>query len=113
MPGRLGYTLVEIVVAMLVFTIGGLALAAGSAVIGRTMAVNNRRETATRLATSRLEQIRSNCENGTSGADSIGSIHLNWNVASSASSINAVATVTYLGPSGVRNETFRASFSCQ
>jgi Tfp pilus assembly protein PilV len=112
MTARGGYTLVEIVVATLVFTVGGLALAAGSAVIGRTMAVNGRREAATRLATSRLEQIRSSCGGAKSGTDSAGGVHLRWNVISEGSSATVVETVSYQTPSGTRSETLRASFAC-
>jgi hypothetical protein len=97
---------------MLVFTLGGLALAAGSAVIGRTMAVNGRRESATRLATSRLERIRSACRKATSGADSAGGARLRWNVVTDAFSATIVETVSYPTPSGVHTETFSVSFAC-
>ncbi|HUQ99149.1 MAG TPA: hypothetical protein VM166_06815 [Gemmatimonadaceae bacterium] len=114
MTARVGYTLIEIVVAMLVLTVGGLALAAGSAVITRTMAVNGRRETATRKATSRLEQIRSSCAGGTSGSADAGGISERWDVVVlEGSAATVVETVSYQTPSGVRTERFRASFPCR
>ena len=112
MRRRHGYTLIEVLVATVVFEAGGLALAAGSAVVARAMAVNSRRESATRLATSHLEQIRSSCESATSGADSAGAVHVRWNVTAGASSLTVVETVSYGTPSGIHSETFRASFGC-
>jgi prepilin-type N-terminal cleavage/methylation domain-containing protein len=112
MRRRPGYTLIEVLVAMVVFSAGGLALAAGSAVIGRTMAVNARRENATRLAVTRLEQICSSCESATSGADTAAAVHVRWNVAANASSVTVLETVSYPTPSGLHSETFRASFAC-
>src|SRR3954468_4880119 len=109
---RAGYTLIEVVVAMLVFTVGGLALAAGSAVVGRAMAVNGRREDATRLAISRLEQIRSSCGSATSGVDSSGSARVRWTVARQSTSVTVVEDVSFPTPSGIHTESIRASFAC-
>ena len=53
-----GYTLIEIVVALLLFTVGGLALVATSAVIGRELNANATRERAGRIAATRLEILR-------------------------------------------------------
>lgn len=112
MDCRRGYTLIEIIVAVLVFTVGGLALASGGAVIVRAMALNGSRENATRLATSRLEKIRSSCESAANGADSAGGVRLRWNVVDKSSSVTVVATVSYPTPSGIHTETFHASFAC-
>ena len=49
-----GYTLIEIVVALLLFAIGGLALVTTSAVVGRAMNTNAVRERASRISASRL-----------------------------------------------------------
>jgi|SRR6476469_3240413 len=112
MVDRGGYTLIEVVVAMLVFTVGGLALAAGSAVVGHAMAVNGRRENSTRLAISRFEQIRSSCGTATGGADSAGGALMHWSVAREPYTMTVVATVSYPTPFGTHTETLRASFAC-
>ena len=112
MPLRGGYTLIEVIVAILVFTVGGLALAAGSAVVGRAMSANARRENATRLATSRLEQIRASCNSAASGADSAGGAVLRWNIVREPSSVTVMETVGYSTASGTHTETLRASFAC-
>ena len=110
---RRGYTLVEVIVAILIFTVGGLALAAGAATVSRTMASNNRRELATRLATSRLELLRAECPTATNGADSAAGVRSTWRVVASPGSIAVEETVSYQTAAGVRSETFHGSFACQ
>ena len=52
---RSGYTLIEVIVGILVFTVGALAVAAGSAVIARNLRVNAARDKETLRAESRRE----------------------------------------------------------
>lgn len=73
-----GYTLVEIIVALLVFTIGALALAASSAIVAGAMANNAARELAARTAVSRIETIASQCATATSGHETIRQIESEW-----------------------------------
>jgi prepilin-type N-terminal cleavage/methylation domain-containing protein len=73
-----GYTLIEIIVALMVFTIGALALAASSGVVARAMADNAIRELATRIAVSRIETIVSQCATATSGRAVISQVESEW-----------------------------------
>ena len=73
-----GYTLVEIIVALLVFTIGALALAASSGIVAGAMANNAARELAARTAVSRLETIASQCATATSGHEAVWQIESEW-----------------------------------
>lgn len=59
-----GYTLVETVVAILVFCIGGLALAGTSAVVGRQLRANAVREQIARVDANRIELWLSQCAPG-------------------------------------------------
>jgi prepilin-type N-terminal cleavage/methylation domain-containing protein len=59
--GNSGYTLVEIVVAIVVFAVGALALAASSAFVARAMARNTVREATARGAANRIEIVKSQC----------------------------------------------------
>ena len=56
-----GYTLIEIVVAIVVFAVGALALAASTAFVARSMGKNAQRETTARIAANRIETIKSQC----------------------------------------------------
>lgn len=55
---RHGFTLIEVLVALVVFEFGMLALAATSAVAARSLAEAERRTRARALATARVEQLR-------------------------------------------------------
>ena len=73
-----GYTLIEIIVALFVFTLGVLALAASSSVIAKAMATSASRERATRAAVSRVEAIESQCASAKSGWETINQIESEW-----------------------------------
>ena len=59
-----GYTLIETVVAVFVFCVGGLALASTSAVIAKELRADSRREGAARDAANRVEVRISQCPPG-------------------------------------------------
>lgn len=59
-----GYTLVEVVVAVFVFCVGGLALASTSAVIARELRADSRRESSAREDANRIELLVSQCPAG-------------------------------------------------
>ena len=112
-PHAAGYTLIEIIVALLVFTVGGLALAASSAVVGRVMAANGVRERAGRAASSRIERLESECRTATNGHETGDQIESEWSVARIDSSLlNVVASVSYLSPRGRRTDIYRVMVRC-
>lgn len=55
---RSGFTLIEVLVALLIFEFGMLALAASSAVAARDIGLAGRRMRARSVATTRVEQLR-------------------------------------------------------
>jgi prepilin-type N-terminal cleavage/methylation domain-containing protein len=63
--GNGGYTLIEVVIAIVVFAVGALALAASSAFVARAMARNALQETRARAAANRTEIIKSQCVGAT------------------------------------------------
>jgi Tfp pilus assembly protein FimT len=77
---RVGYTLIEIVVALSLFAVGGLALVATSAVIGLELTANALRERAGRIAASRLEILGAECRGARPGSEIIGRIESEWSV---------------------------------
>jgi Tfp pilus assembly protein PilV len=77
--------LIETIVAVLVFTIGALALAASSAFVARAMGHSALQERSTRLALSRIEIIASQCAMATSGRETVEQIESTWTVAGGAS----------------------------
>ena len=108
-----GYTLIEIIVALLLFTIGGLALVSTSALVGREMNTNAVRERAARMAASRLEIIGADCRRAVSGRETFQQVESAWSVAFLDSArLSVIESVTYLALDGRRVDQFRAVVSC-
>jgi hypothetical protein len=99
-------------VALLVFTIGALALAASSAVVARTMRANALRERAGRIAVSRIETIKSACASAVSGTESVQGIESQWTVARRAGAVSIVESTRYPSPTGLRLDTYQAVGWC-
>jgi Tfp pilus assembly protein PilV len=110
---RIGYTLIEIVVAMFLFTVGGLALAATSAVVGRDLNANASRDQAGRIAANRLELLRAGCHSASGGRETIGAIESEWTVGFPDSAhVSLLESITYPTPKGVRSDVYRTTLSC-
>jgi prepilin-type N-terminal cleavage/methylation domain-containing protein len=109
-----GYTLIEIVVAMVIFTAGALALAASSAVVAQTVATNALRERGRRIASSRIALIKSHCAAATSGGETVQQIASAWSVARvGGSRISVTESVSYMSPRGPRTQTYRTMAWCR
>ncbi len=108
-----GYTLIETIVALVLFTTGGLALVSTSALVGREMNTNAVRERAGRMAASRLEIIGADCRSAASGRETFQQVESAWSVAFLDSArLSVVETVSYPMLDGHRVDQFRAVLSC-
>lgn len=109
-----GYTLIEIIVALLLFTIGGLALVSTSALVGREMNTNAVRERAGRMAASRLEILGAACRRAASGRETFQQVESAWSVAFLDSArLSVVESVSYPAEGGRRTDRFRAVLPCR
>lgn len=108
-----GYTLVESVVAIFVLSVGGLALASTSGVIGRELNANATRERAARLAANRIEILAALCEGAAGGSETTEGVRLSWAVShSSVSSIAIELAVDYFPARGRRSDRYTARLRC-
>lgn len=108
-----GYTLIEIIVALLLFTVGGLALVATSALVGREMNTNTVRERAGRMAASRLEVLGAGCRIAAGGRETFQQVESAWSVAFLDSArLSVVETVSYSALDGRRTDQVRAVLPC-
>lgn len=111
---RHGYTLVELIVSLLIFAVGGLALASTSALIGRALNVDGLRERAARVATRQIEILAAECREAASGRQSSAQIESEWSVSRpDASRIDVRESVSYLSAKGRRTDSYRALVACQ
>lgn len=107
-----GYTLIETIVAVLLFTVGGLALASTAGLVGRQLATDSRRETAARVAASRMEKLRADCRLP-SGHERVNGVESAWSVTRDGSTVRVAGTVSYAAWSGSRSDTYTFSFLCE
>ena len=112
--GPRGFTLIETVVGMVIFTVGALALTASSALIAETMAISALREHGLRIASSRIAKLSSQCEAATSGRETVQQMESAWFVARpSPSRVSITESVSYMSPRGARTQTYRTAVWCR
>jgi prepilin-type N-terminal cleavage/methylation domain-containing protein len=110
---RRGYTLVELIVALLLFAVGGLALAGTSAVLGRAMNTDAVRERAARVAGRRIESLLAGCRSASSGSENVSQVASDWAVVrTGATSLTITESVSYSGSKGRQTDTYRAVSMC-
>jgi prepilin-type N-terminal cleavage/methylation domain-containing protein len=119
---RQGFTIVEVVVAMMVLSVGVLALVSSSAVITRMIGRGQHSTRATQVAERRLETVRqvahatvvpcANLNAGTTVATTDG-MSESWQVTAAGTQRNVAANVTYNVPGGTRTVTLRTIISCK
>ncbi len=111
--GRDGYTLLELIVALLLFAVGGLALAGTSAVMGRALNGDAVRERAARIAARQIEILVAACAGAMSGHQSLPQIESAWSVSRPDSNcVSIIETVTYATSNGQRTDSYRVLRSC-
>ena len=110
---RDGYMLVELIVALLLFAIGGLALASSSAVLARSLNVDAVRERAARVATRQIEIVAAECPGPSTGLQRFAQLEVAWSVSRADSNrVDVTEAVSYPGPNGRRVDSYRAMRSC-
>jgi prepilin-type N-terminal cleavage/methylation domain-containing protein len=109
---RKGYTLVELVVSLLLFAVGGLALASTSALIGRALNVDGLREQAARIAARQIEILAAACRDAASGQQRYPQITSQWSVTRSANRIDISEAVSYSSSQARHTDSYRALVGC-
>lgn len=115
MKGERGFTIVEVLVAVLVLTVGLLGLATTAALVTRMVAQGDRYTEAATLASRRFEILRSRgCSSLSNGSETVGRFTVSWTVASTAGGKARTVTVTVVSPTGRgrRTDTFSNTIIC-
>ena len=110
---RAGFTLVELMVAMLMFTVGLLALASTSAVVVSQMGDAGRMGVAASAAQTRIERLRSGgCTTAQTGTNAARGVSESWSVTPMTRSARIDVTITYNTRRGLRSQTYRSMMRC-
>jgi len=108
-----GFLLIEVVVAVLMVTVGLIALAATAGAVARMAGQGQRRGGAGIAAASRLEVLRSGgCASLAGGRDSAGAYLLQWTVTTQGAVRTIQLAVGYPDGRDVRSDRFEAVEWC-
>ena len=107
---RAGFTIVELLVALMIFAVGMLGLAATAGSVTKMMGGAKRQVLAATVAQTRLERLRSSpCTSIVSGADTTRGIINKWTVSAVVRGMNVTDSVTF--PTGRNTTRTRAYFT--
>ena len=111
---RAGFTLVELLVAMMVFAVGMLGLAATAGSVTRMMGGAKRQTIAAAVAQSRLERLRSSpCASIVSGSEVVRGINNSWTVSAVARGVNVRDSVSFPSSRNTRRwKVYQTTLSC-
>ena len=110
---RAGFTLVELLVAMMVFAVGMLGLAATAATVTKLMGGAKRQTIASTVAQSRMERLRSSpCASLTAGTDTSRGVVNKWTVQSVTRGVNVTDTVTFTSARGATYKVYKTTLAC-
>ena len=110
-----GFTIVEVVVAIVVFTLGILGLVGTAATVTRMVGRSQQYNMSASLAQQRVEMLlAAGCGSMASGTATSGAYTVTWTVASTSGGLGRSIgiTVTYRTAAGMRTDTFTSAASC-
>jgi len=108
-----GFTLVEVVVAILVLAVGVLALAGTTAVTARRMSQSGRLAAVASVARSRAESsFAESCAAVTSGSERLFNVRSEWSASVGVTATDITQSVTFAALQGDHTDSFLTSAPC-
>lgn len=115
MKGERGFTIVEILVAIMVLSVGIMGLVTTAGLVTRMIGQGQRYTEASALANERIELLRtSRCPAVATGTETRGAFQISWGVTSVADGKGRDFQVTVQSPTtrGTRTDTFETVKFC-
>lgn len=113
---RAGFTIVEVVVAVIILSVGVLGLAGAAAIVTRMMGTSEMRSDASTVASARFEVLRGTRCPLSSGAATSAGINERWSAAQLGNPAyrmyEVVDSVSYQSRDGQRAQTYRSVVQC-
>ena len=101
-----GFTIVEIVIAIVILSAGLLGMVTTAALVSRMIAQGQRYSVASSLAQQQFEKLSSlHCSGMSSGSSTYGRITLSWTVSSVYSGAGKTVVMTVVSPTGRGDHT--------
>ncbi|MGH7665232.1 MAG: type IV pilus modification PilV family protein [Gemmatimonadaceae bacterium] len=114
-PPRAGFTLIELMVAIMVLAVGVLGLASTAAVVTRQMGGGMMQSRAATVAMSRFERLHAvGCTTlgGTTGTASARGVTESWFAVDTTRAVIVIDSVAYATPRGRRLHFYRSTIPC-
>lgn len=117
---RSGFTIVEVLVAVMVLAVGVMALTASSAMVTRMIGRGKLDTRAAQVATQRIETLRMVAYSTTprctalanGGPVTVDNVTSSWATAVSGTGRNVSVSVTYATPAGAKTQTLTTYIEC-
>ena len=111
---RAGFTLVELLVALMIFAVGMLGLAATAGSVTRMMGGARRQTIAAQVAQSRIEKLRASpCTALTGGTETVRGVTNIWTVTAVPRGVNVTDSVVFATARGAtRSRVYKTTLSC-
>ncbi len=108
-----GFSLIELVVSILILTVGILGLAATAGQVTKMVGWGGRYGASAVVAGGQLEQLRATpCASVTSGSATKGIYQLSWTATTAANLMTLTLTVTYPNGRTTRSDVYETYRSC-
>ncbi|HEV2671324.1 MAG TPA: prepilin-type N-terminal cleavage/methylation domain-containing protein [Gemmatimonadales bacterium] len=108
-----GYTIVELLVAIMIFSVGLLAMAGTASLIMTMMGGSKTRTVAAVVAESRFELMRTQtCASHVAGTAVTRGVREDWTVTPLARADDVTVTITLVNRHRLRTQTFRSYLPC-
>lgn len=116
MNGERGFTIVEVIIAMIVLTVGLLGLVSTAALTTRMISQGQRYSVAAALANQRFEILRATpCASMAGGSNTEGNVQVAWTVTAIQANRARQSTVSVTSPTGrgTRTDQFQTIIYCR
>ncbi|MBI1723748.1 MAG: prepilin-type N-terminal cleavage/methylation domain-containing protein [Gemmatimonadetes bacterium] len=108
-----GFSLIELMIAMVILTVGVLGVAASARLVTQMTGSGGRYGGSSVVASSRFEQLRAgDCATLTAGSATTGKYSESWTVAPSGLLRTVTLTISYNDGRGTRSAVFATTISC-
>ena len=109
---RSGFTLVELMVALMIFAVGALAMTATAANVMTLMTASKNRAQAAAVAEARFEAMRSTPCRHTGGSTTTRGVAETWSVVPLAKADDVTVRVTFMASRRLNTRIYRSFLQC-
>ncbi len=110
---RAGLTLIEVMIAIMIFTVGALGLAATAGSIVRQMALNSQRDLAASIAGTRSERFHAlPCPAESTGTEEFRGLQSEWSIERRTGSAEQSHRIVRSTPFGPSSDKFMSGVPC-